>query len=243
MISETENNKYQRQIFMPEIGVSGQERLKSSTVVIAGAGGLGCAVSTYLAVAGVGRIIVIDKDIVEPTNLNRQILHFEKDIGRIKSESAVGKLRELNSKIIVLGINAEINNDNYNDLFKDAELILDCLDNFETRLVLNRASLELNIPLIHGACYGFEGRVSLLIPGKTACLGCFIREIPPVNFATPVIGVTPGIIGIMQATEAIKYLTGISPTLEGKLLIYDGKDLEYKIINIPIDPDCKYCGR
>lgn len=236
-----DDSRYERQISLPEIGKAGQELLKKARVTVVGAGGLGSPVCFYLAAAGIGSVTLIDADTVDVTNLNRQILHWEKDLGRPKVESALEKLRGLNSSIAWRGLHLRLETENAIRLIEGSDLIFDCLDNFETRYVLNEAALKIRVPLIHGACRGMEGRVSLIVPGKTPCLRCFIPEPPPAE-KFPVIGFTPGIIGLFQVAEAIKYLLKLPCTLTGKLLIYDGQRLFHRIVDLEKDPDCPVCG-
>ncbi len=240
-LTKSDLDRYDRQIIIEEIGRQGQEKLKNARVTIVGAGGLGSSVSMYLVAAGIGEITIIDGDSVSLSNLNRQILHGESAIGKSKVESAIRRLKDINSDIIIKGICDKVTDDNVLALMADSMAIIDCLDNFLTRFILNRAALKLEIPLFFGACYGFEGRVSVIIPGKTPCLECLLKSIPPPE-KVPVLGATPGVIGAIQATEVIKYFIGIKPTLAGKLLLYDGKNNMYETIEISRDPDCRACG-
>lgn len=239
ILTENVKSRYSRQIM--QFGEEGQEKLKKSSVFIAGAGGLGCPVALYLAAAGVGNIRIVDRDSVELTNLNRQILHYEKDIGRKKTDSAAEKLKNLNSEINIEGINADINHDNVEELVGDADLIIDALDNFETRYLLNTVAIKKRIPLIHGAIRGFDGQATTIIPGKTPCLMCLFPYTPPAE-VFPVIGVTPGIIGMIQANEAIKYLLGSEELLTGRLLLWNGMGPETETIHIERDRSCPDCG-
>ena len=240
-LSEQEKIRYDRQIMLHGIGLDGQKKLKNSKVFIAGAGGLGSPISIYLATAGVGQITIVDKDDVELSNLNRQILHWEKDIDRAKTESAKEKLELINSDIIIETITTKIDGNNALDLIKNSDVILDAMDNFPTRFTLNKVALELDIPFIHGAIYGLEGRITTIIPKRTACLRCLFKDSPPES-TFPVLGVTPGIIGIIEATEAIKFLTGVGELLENRLLIFDGEFLKFYEIEISKDPKCPDCG-
>ncbi len=239
MLKSNELERYNRQIRI--FGEEGQEKLKNAEVFIAGAGGLGSPISIYLAVAGVGSIRMVDNDSVELSNLNRQILHWNMDIGRRKAESAEEKLKEINPDIEVEATSETIAENNAFELVNDADLIIDAMDNFPTRHLLNRTALAKHIPFFHGAIYGYEGQVTTIIPGKTACLRCIFPEAPqPETF--PVIGVTPGIIGLIQATEVIKYITGIGELLAGKLLIWDGLDSKFEEVTVERNPECADCG-
>lgn len=240
-LSDKDRIRYSRQIMMEEIGEKGQEKLKAAHVVVAGAGGLGSASSIYMAAAGIGKLTIIDPDEVELSNLNRQILHWENDIGKPKIESAVSKLRKMNSSIEVNGIREKITNDNVMELLKNADAVVDGLDNFTTRFIVNRAAVKLGIPFFHGACHGFQGRVATIIPGKTPCLECFLPQNTP-DEKVPVLGATPGMIGALQASEVIKYFLGLPCLVSGKLLIYDSISLTFEIILTEKDPLCKTCG-
>ncbi|MDD1757235.1 MAG: HesA/MoeB/ThiF family protein [Methanotrichaceae archaeon] len=239
MITERDLTRYDRQIKL--FGTEGQEKLKKSKVFIAGAGGLGSPISIYLAAAGVGKIVLVDKDVVELSNLNRQILYEEKDVGSSKALSAQEKLREMNSDISIEAVPEILDENNVSRLVGDADLIIDALDNFPTRYLLNKTALEKKIPFIHGAIYGFHGQATTVLPGKTACLRCIFCQSPtPSTF--PVVGVTPGIIGLIQTTEALKYLTCIGELLAGKLLLWDGLKPSLETIDVDRDPRCLECG-
>lgn len=239
MITDRDLKRYDRQIKL--FGTEGQEKLKDARVFIAGAGGLGSPISIYLAAAGIGKIVLVDKDVVELSNLNRQILHWEKDVGVKKALSAKEKLVGLNSDISVEAIPETLDEGNVSSLVGDADLIIDAMDNFSVRYLLNKTAVEKRIPFIHGAIYGFHGQATTVLPGKTACLRCvFARAPPPATF--PVIGVTPGIIGLIQANEAIKYLTGTGELLSGKLLLWDGLKSSMETIDLERDPRCVDCG-
>ncbi len=240
-LTNRELTRYDRQIRMQEFGKKGQENLKKAHVVVAGAGGLGSSAGIYLATSGIGHISIIDHEAVELSNLNRQILHWERDIGKSKVESAVEKLRQINSDIEILGTEKEIKEENVLELLKGADAIVDCMDNFHTRFILNDAALKLNIPFFHGACYGFEGRATTIIPKKTPCLRCIIPKSPPEK-KVPIMSTTPGTIGTIQATEVIKFFAGIKPLLTSKLLIYDSWYLTYDLIKIERNRKCPSCG-
>lgn len=240
MLTESETKRYARQTMI--FGEDGQEKLKNAKVFIAGAGGLGSPVSIYLAVAGVGTINIVDHDVVELSNLNRQILHNDSDIGKKKTESAEETLKRLNSDIQVNIINETIDQDNVIELVGDSDLIVDAMDNFETRHTLNRASFKLNIPYFHGAVSGFDGQVTTIIPGKTACLNCIFPKSPP-KAVFPIIGLTPGIIGVLQATEVVKYITGEGDLLENEIFLWDGLKSSVEKIKTNKRPDCEVCGQ
>ena len=221
MLTPGEQERYDRQIMIREIGQEGQGKLKRSRVVIAGAGGLGSPIAIYLTAAGIGMVRIIDHDEVVLSNLNRQILHWEEDIGRKKVDSAVTKLRKLNSAVEIEAIAETIAEGNVSKLVEGFDVIVDAMDNLPTRYILNRCAIEKKIPFFHGAVNGFAGRAMTILPGETACLRCMYRgPVPQEKF--PVIGVAPAVIGSIQATEVIKYLAGIGKLLTNRLLVYDG---------------------
>ena len=241
MLTPSERERYDRQIMIGEIGQEGQEKLKRSRVVIAGSGGLGSPIAIYLTAAGIGMIRVIDHDQVALSNLNRQILHWEEDIGKKKVDSARTKLSNLNRAVEIEAIEETITEGNVSQLVDGCDVIVDAMDNLPTRYILNRCAIEKNIPFFHGAVNGFEGRVMTIIPGETACLRCMYRgPVPQEKF--PVIGVAPAVIGSIQATEVIKYLVGIGKLLTNRLLIYDGLKVTFSEFTVKKNPDCDHCG-
>jgi molybdopterin/thiamine biosynthesis adenylyltransferase len=240
MLSPRELDRYKRQILL--FGEEGQERLKKANLFIAGAGGLGSPISIYLSVAGVGTITLVDKDIVEQTNLNRQILHYEKDIGRKKTASAEEKLTALNPDITINVIETTIDENNVSRLVGNADGIIDAMDNFPTRYLLNDTAIKKSIPFFHGAIRGLYGQATTIIPGKTACLRCIFPKAPPKE-VFPVVGVTPGLIGMVQATETLKYLLGTGELLANRLLIWDGLTSHVEEIHVEKDDACAGCGK
>lgn len=240
MLTDLELERYRRQIVL--FGEEAQERLASARVVIAGAGGLGCPVALYLAAAGVGEIRLVDGDVVDRTNLNRQVLHGDRDIGRAKVESAAGKLRAQNPDIWVVATYATVNEGNAAALASGADLIIDATDNFPVRYILNRVALQSGVPLIHGAVRGFDGQATTIIPGRTACLACIFPVAPPAEEVIPVVGTTPGIIGLVQANEAIKYITGTGDLLTNRLLVWDGRAAVMATLPVEREEDCSACG-
>ena len=222
-------------------GDEGQERLRQAHIVIAGAGGLGSPVSLYLAVAGVGKITIIDMDVVDRTNLNRQILHYDRDTGRKKTASAEEKLRELNPDITVNAIDVKIDASNAAKLVGRAGGIVDAMDNYPTRYLLNDVAIAKGIPFFHGAIRGFYGQATTVIPGTTPCLKCIFPKAPPEE-VFPVVGVTPGIIGTIQANEVIRYLLGSGELLTGRLFIWDGMQARAEEIRVERNPACEACG-
>ncbi len=243
MLSREELERYDRQIMLYGFGEKGQEKLKKAKVFIAGAGGLGSPIAIYLAVAGVGNIRIVDHDIVELSNLNRQILHWQGDIQKRKADSAADKLIKLNPDINIEGIAETINEDNIAQLAADADIIIDAMDNLPTRYLLNKTTIEKNIPFVHGAVNGFEGRAMTVIPGKSACLNCVYHGVTIPKEKFPVIGVTPAIIGCIQATEVIKYITGMGNLLTDRLINYDALSMTFTEFTVKRDPECEHCGK
>lgn len=239
MLSQRELERYKRQILL--FGDEGQEKLKRAKIFIAGAGGLGCPVSLYLAVAGVGTITLVDKDVVEQTNLNRQILHYDRDIGRKKTDSAQEKLEQINPDITVRVIEDTITEANAAKLVGKVDAIVDGMDNFPTRYILNDTAIQKKIPLFHGAIRGLYGQATTIIPGKTACLRCIFPN-PPPKEVFPVVGVTPGFIGMVQVTEVLKYFLKSGELLTNRLLIWDGMQAHADEITIERNIRCEACG-
>lgn len=243
MLTERELQRYDRQIMIYGFGKEGQEKLKKARVFIAGAGGLGSPAAIYLAAAGIGTIRMADHDTVELSNLNRQILHWDENIGGRKAESAVAKLQKLNPDVRIEAIGEMLTEANASQLVADADLIVDAMDNLPTRYLLNKTAIEKGIPFFHGAVYGFEGRAMTVIPGKSACLNCVYHGVTVPEEKFPVIGVTPAVIGCIQATEVIKYITGLGELLTDRLLNYDALRMKFTEFKINRDPNCEHCGK
>ncbi|TGC11584.1 adenylyltransferase [Methanolobus halotolerans] len=239
MLSEQELERYSRQIML--FGENGQQHLKNANVFIAGAGGLGCPIALYLAVAGVGNLKMVDKDVVDRSNLNRQVLHWETDIGKEKVLSIEEKLRSINPDIDVDVFTKIIDISNVSELIADADVIVDAMDNYSTRYLLNQVAQEKGIPLIHGAVRGFDGQATTIIPGKTACLNCLFPSAPPGEIF-PVVGVTAGLIAMVQANEVIKYLVGTGEMLTDRLLIWNGLSAEIEYLKFKKRCDCIICS-
>ena len=241
MLTKDELERYDRQIMIANIGEEGQEKLKRARVFIAGAGGLGSPAAIYLTAAGVGMIRVVDHDRVELSNLNRQVLHWDEDVGKKKAASAAEKLKKINHEVKIEAIEETITDANVFQLIAGFDVLVDAMDNLPIRYLLNKAAIEKNIPFFHGAVYGFEGRAMTILPGITACLRCVYRgDLPKEKI--PVIGVTPAVIGCIQATEVIKYIVGIGELLKNRLLIYDGLDMKFTAFKVKKDPQCEHCG-
>lgn len=225
-------------MIIPDWGESGQEKLKRAKVVVAGAGGLGSVVLTYLVVAGIGSIRIIDNDTVDLSNLNRQILHADESIGKAKVESARASLQSLNPNVVIETVSDGIAEQNVHELISDMPIV-DAMDNLDARLWLNKASLKADLPLFHGAVYGFEGRATTLIPGRTPCLRCLYKG--SLSGEVPVVGVTPGVIGCIQATEVIKHILGFGELLTNRMLTYDGLNMNFSEVRLKQDPNCEEC--
>jgi len=242
MISEKELIRYDRQIRIDELGVEGQLKLKNARVIVVGAGGLGCPASIYLAAAGVGYITIIDGEKVELSNLNRQIGHWTSDIGKPKSISLAEKLRRLNPEITIKPVIDKLTPENTHKLIKEAAVVLDCLDNWEARFRLNEACVNAGIPLIHAGVRSFYGQLTTIIPGKSPCLRCILPQNPPDEEVTPVLGVTAGFMGLLEALEAIKIITGVGEPLIGRMLYFDGEAMLFHTIEINRREDCPVCS-
>jgi len=242
MLTREERKRYDRQIILYGFGEEGQEKLKRAKVFIAGAGGLGSPASIYLAAAGVGTIRIVDQDKVELSNLNRQVLHWDENIDGRKADSAEAKLKKLNPGVRIEAITETITEANVSQLVADSDLIVDAMDNLPTRYLLNKTAIEKDIPFFHGAVYGFEGRAITIIPGKTACLNCVYHGVIIPEKKFPIIGVTPAVIGCIQATEVIKYIVGLGELLTNRLLTYDGLRMTFTEFKVKKDPNCEHCG-
>ncbi len=239
MLEQNELIRYNRQLVIPDFGEEGQRKLKSSHVVIAGIGGLGCPSATYLTAAGVGHITIVDFDIVELSDLNRQILYWEDEIGEKKVLAAQKKLSRLNPAVEITPMATEITEQNALSIINGAQLVVDGLDNMAARLAVNSACVQRKIPFIYGGVSRLRGMVTTIIPGKTPCLACFYAEGPK---GLGVIGVTPALIANLQALEAIKLIIGQSPSLAGKLLLFNGDAVKFRIFEINRNPGCHVCS-
>ncbi|MHA1132550.1 MAG: HesA/MoeB/ThiF family protein [Candidatus Helarchaeota archaeon] len=242
-LADTEKERYARQLIITNWGETTQEKLKQATVAIIGVGGLGSVNSYYAAAAGIGKIKIVDDDIVDLSNLNRQIVHFTPNISEKKVGSALEKLKALNPEVEVEAFGERLTEENIETIITDCDVVLDCLDNFQARFLLNKKCVDLEIPYIHAACYAFEGRVLTIIPRKGPCLQCFYPKIPKEMERIPVVGAAVGIIGSIEVTEAIKCITGIGKPLIGRLLIVDGENMSFDIIEVKRHPECPVCSK
>ena len=239
--------RYSRQILLPDFGIEAQERLLAARVLIVGAGGLGSPVALYLAAAGVGTLAIADADQVDLSNLQRQVLHGERDIGRAKVDSAKERLAALNPAVKVIALNSRLAGSALQEQVEAADLVVDACDNFETRFAVNAACVTTRRPLVSGAAIRMEGQVAVFRPDRvdSPCYRCLYREgIDPEQTCAEngVLAPIVGIVGSIQALEAIKVLTGVGTTLCGRLLIIDGKTLEIRTLKLSRDPDCPVCA-
>ncbi|MBI5665942.1 MAG: molybdopterin-synthase adenylyltransferase MoeB [Nitrospirae bacterium] len=246
--TEEQLRRYSRHIILPEVGGKGQKKISQSKVLIVGAGGLGCPVGYYLAAAGVGTIGLVDNDRVELSNLQRQIAHSVKTLDMHKADSAKQTFEALNPDVNVVAIKERLNNKNILDLFKNYDIIVDGTDNFPTRYLINDACVMLKKPLVSGAILRFEGQVTTIIPGEGPCYRCLFEEPPPAGLVPScqeagVLGVLPGVIGALQATEVLKLIIGKGKPLKGQLLIYDALGVNFRKVKIPKNEDCPMCGK
>jgi molybdopterin/thiamine biosynthesis adenylyltransferase len=238
MLDRSELVRYNRQLLIPDFGEEGQKKLKGSHIVIAGVGGLGCASATYLTAAGVGHITIIDYDVVELSNLNRQVLYGDEDIGTKKVVVAQKKLSKLNPTVEITPIHAEISEQNVSRLIDGAQVVVDGLDTLGARLLVNAACVQQKIPYIYGGVSRLRGMITTIIPGETPCLACFNPEGPR---GRGVLGVTPALIANLQALETMKLIIGQSPSLAGKLLVFNGNDTKFRVYDIEKNEQCTVC--
>ena len=246
-LTSDQRNRYQRHLLLPEVGQQGQQALLDSKVLLLGAGGLGSPAALYLAAAGVGTIGIIDMDVVDASNLQRQILHNMDRIGDRKVDSAKKTITALNPDVVVETFDVRLGADNVLEIFDGYDLIVDGTDNFPTRYLVNDASLLKRIPVVHGSIFRFEGQVTVFDPYNGPCYRCLIPEPPPAELAPScaeagVLGVLPGIIGSIQAVEAIKMLLGLGDPLVGRLLAYDALEETFRTFKVRRDPSCPACG-
>jgi len=242
-----ELQRYSRQLALPAFGMEGQRRLKSASVLIIGAGGLGSPAALYLAAAGIGRLGIVEFDRVERSNLHRQLLYSSSDLGRAKIEVAQERIAAANPDVVVEGFAARLTSENALRIFGGFDIVIDGSDNFPTRYLVNDAAVIAEIPCVYGSVHRFEGQLSVFPAGGAPCYRCLFREPPPAgaigNCAEAgVLGVLPGIIGTMQATECIKLIAGIGEPLVGRLLLVDALAMSFRAIELRPDPECPSCG-
>jgi len=247
-LTAAQRNRYSRHLLIPEVGEAGQLKLLNAKVLCIGAGALGSPVALYLAAAGVGTIGIADADTVDESNLQRQILHTTDRVGTPKTESAKATLNALNPEVKVIEHRVRVDRDNAMELFKQYDLIVDGSDNFSTRYLVNDVCVILNKPQVHGSIFRFDGQVTTFVPHQGPCYRCLFPEPPPPEFAPScqeagVLGVLPGVIGVMEAIEAIKIILGKGTTLSGRLIAYDALKQTFRELKFKRDPDCLACGK
>jgi adenylyltransferase/sulfurtransferase len=246
-LSSEELQRYSRHLTLPEFGKEGQETLKNASVLLVGAGGLGSPAATYLAAAGVGRIGLVDFDRVEASNLQRQILYGTSDVGRPKLEAATERLQDLNPHVEVERHEVRLTSDNALGIIDDYDVVADGTDNFPTRYLVNDACVMTGTPNVYASIFRFEGQVSVFATEDGPCYRCLYEEPPPPGLVPScaeggVLGILPGFIGTLQATEVIKLLTGIGEPLVGRLLMVDALEMNFRTVNVPTNPECPVCG-
>jgi sulfur-carrier protein adenylyltransferase/sulfurtransferase len=247
-LSVDEVKRYSRHLIIPEIGMTGQKRLKNARVLCVGAGGLGSPALLYLAAAGVGTLGVVDFDVVDESNLQRQIIHGQSDIGRPKALSARDSIAEINPLVNVVVHETALDNDNVMEIFSQYDLIVDGTDNFATRYLVNDACVLLGKPYVWGSIYRFDGQASVFWAEYGPCYRCLYPEPPPPGMVPScaeggVLGVLCASIGSIQVNEAIKLITGVGDSLAGRLMIYDALEMSYKTVRVRKDPECPICGK
>jgi adenylyltransferase/sulfurtransferase len=246
-LSLQEVQRYSRHLIMPEVGVEGQKRLKASSILLIGAGGLGSPLALYLAAAGVGRLGLVDFDVVDFSNLQRQVLHGTPDVGRPKLHSAKDRLTAINPEVRVDLYETRISRDNALDLLRPYDIVIDGTDNFPTRYLVNDACVLLGKPNIYGSIFRFDGQASVFYPGRGPCYRCLYPEPPPPGEVPScaeggVLGILPGLIGCIQATEAVKIILGQGSPLVGRLLLYDALQMSFREFKVRRNPKCPVCG-
>ena len=246
-LSTAEKTRYARHLNIPEIGEAGQVKLRSSSVLVVGAGGLGSASISYLGAAGIGRIGIVDSDVVELSNLQRQIMHGMSTLGVEKVKSARKRIWDLNPNVKIEGTHARVDSRNVEELLADYPIVVDATDNFETRYILNQACVDLERTFIYGAVYQFYGQMSVFAASSGPCFQCVFRQKPSegqilANRGVGVVGSLPGVIGSMQALEVIKLLVGFGTPAIGRFILFDGMDLKFQTIGVDKDPACPACG-
>ena len=247
VLSAAERRRYARHLLIPEVGEKGQVALKRASVLLIGAGGLGSPAALYLAAAGVGRIGIVDFDAVDESNLQRQVLHATSRVGTSKVKSAHETLRDLNPEIEVVPIEERLSSTNVERILGGYDVVLDGSDNFPTRYLLNDACVLLQKPNVHGSVFRFEGQVTVLHPPHGPCYRCLYPQPPPPELTQScaeagVLGVLPGVVGLLQAVETIKLIVGIGQPLRGRLLLYDALQAEFREVRVRRDTDCAWCG-
>lgn len=246
-LSQEEILRYSRHLIIPDVGMKGQRRLKAARVLMVGAGGLGSPVGLYLAAAGVGTLGIVDFDVVDTTNLQRQVLHGTKDVGRKKLESARDRIFDANPHVEVIPHDIRLTSDNALDVIRTYDLVVDGTDNFQTRYLVNDACVLLDKPNVYGSIFRFEGQSTVFCTADGPCYRCLYPEPPPPGMVPScaeggVLGILPGLLGLVQATEAVKLITGIGETLAGRLLLVDALRMQFRTVKLRKNPRCPACG-
>lgn len=243
-LSIRDRDRYRRQLIIEGFGEEAQLKLKKATVGVLGVGGLGSPAIMYLAAAGVGRIILVDDQVPEMSNLNRQTMHWLRDVSasRLKVESAAWKIKEMNEEVQVLERCERVTKESISSVLKEAEIVLDCTDNFETRYALNSFCVETRKPFVHAGVEGMYGQITTIIPGDTPCLSCLFPKPPPNKAELPILGAVAGVFGAMQASEAIKLVTGIGEPLRGQMVLGDLRDNVWDRVDVIRDSSCPVCS-
>ena len=246
-LTKEQLERFSRQILLADVGVEGQEKIFAAKVLLIGVGGLGSPVSLYLAAAGIGTLGLVDNDVVDLSNLQRQIVHFTKDIGRSKVESAEQKLHALNPEVKLRTYNQHLDIDNIADIIGGYDFVVDGTDDFPTKFMINDACVSAGIPFSHGGILRFDGQTMTVLPGKSACYRCVFRNSPPPDIASAcskagILGAVAGMLGTIQAAEVVKYVTGVGELLTDTLLTFDALTMEFRKIILKRRPDCAACG-
>jgi adenylyltransferase/sulfurtransferase len=246
-LTQEETLRYSRHLILPEVGLEGQKKLKAARVLLVGAGGLGSPLGLYLAAAGVGRIGLVEFDTVDLTNLQRQVIHGTKDVGRSKLQSAKERIHDVNPNVEVVGYETRLTSENALDIVRDYDLVVDGTDNFATRYLVNDACVLLGKPNVYGSIFRFEGQASVFATADGPCYRCLYPEPPPPGMVPScaeggVLGVLPGLVGLIQATETLKLLLGIGESLAGRLLLVDALGMKFRNVKLQRDPKCPACG-
>jgi adenylyltransferase/sulfurtransferase len=246
-LSKDEILRYSRHLIVPEVGMEGQLKLKAAKVLLVGAGGLGAPLGLYLAAAGIGRIGLVDFDVVDFTNLQRQVIHFTKDVGRNKIDSAAEKMQALNPNVEIVKHEVALSSENAMEILKDYDLVVDGTDNFPTRYLVNDACVLLGKPNVYGSIFRFEGQATVFAYQGGPCYRCLYPEPPPPGLVPScaeggVLGILPGTIGLIQATETVKLILGIGEPLVGRLLLYDALAMRFRELKLRKNPECPICG-
>src|SRR5919199_814082 len=246
-LSNEEIARYSRHLIMPEVALDGQKKLKSARVLTIGAGGLGSPLALYLAAAGIGTLGIVDFDVVDESNLQRQIIHGTSDIGRPKMESASDRIKDINPNVHVEAYEEALSSENALEIFKDFDIVVDGTDNFPARYLVNDACVLLKKPNVYGSIFRFEGQATVFAYQDGPCYRCLYPEPPPPGLVPScaeggVLGILPGLIGVVQATETVKIILGIGETLKNRLLLYDALGMKFRELKLRRDKNCPVCG-